>query len=62
MKTILSCLIRDVCLDYLDDIVVTGQLREANLRLKPLKCHLAKKEVEYLGFHVSSAGRLRLKL
>ena len=71
METVLSGLIRNICLDYLDDIVVTGrmfaehlqnlrkvfvQLRDVNLRLKPLKCHLAVKEVEYLGFHVSSVG------
>ena len=64
-------MIRDICLDYLDDIVVTGRtfsehlenlrkvflrLRDAKLRLKPLKCHFAMREVEYLGYRVSSAG------
>ena len=59
METILSGLIRNVCLDYLDDIIVTGRtfaehlanlrrvflrLREAHLKLKPLKCFLAMKE------------------
>ena len=65
METVLSGLICNICLDYLDDIVVTGRtfaehlqnlrkvfvrLRDANLRLKPLKCHLAMKKVEYLVF------------
>ena len=63
--------IRKVCLDYLDDIIVTGRtfakhitnlrsvflrLREAHLKLKPLKCFLAMKEVEYLGYRVSGDG------
>ena len=71
METILSGLIRNVCLDYLDDIIVTGwtfaehlanlcrvflRLREDHLKLKPLKCFLAMKEVEYLGFRVSGDG------
>ena len=71
METILSGLIRNVCLDYLDDIIVTGRtfvehlanlcrvflrLREAQLKLKLLKCFLAMKEVEYLGFRVSGDG------
>ena len=71
METALSGLILIVYLDYLDDIVVTGRtfaehlqnlrkvfvrLHDANLHLKPLKCHLAMREVEYLGFHVASAG------
>ena len=32
------------------------RLCDANLRLKSLKCHLAMKEVEYLGFRVLSVG------
>ncbi len=49
---------------YLDDILVLGatleehlqnlaqvfdRLRKAGLRLKPIKCHLAQKEIAYLG-------------
>ena len=71
METVLSGLIRKVCLDYLDDIIVTGRtfsehidnlrevltrLREAGLRLKPRKCFFAMREVEYLGYHVSGDG------
>ena len=60
-----------VCLDYIDDILVMGEtfhdhianlrsvfkrLREAGLRLKLSKCHLAKREVDYLGYVVSAQG------
>ena len=56
---------------YLDDILVVGhsfkehlvnlgkvfgRLREAGLCLKPSKCHLARREVEYLGHIVSHQG------
>ena len=56
---------------YIDDILVVGetfedhllnlrkvfdQLWEAGLRLKPTKCHLAKTQVEYLGYIVSAQG------
>ena len=58
-------------MDYMGNILVMGAtfkehlqnleqvfrcLREANLRLKPSKCHMAKKEVEYLGYVVSEQG------
>ena len=71
METVLAGLNRSVCLDYLDDIIVTGRtfsehlanlrqvllrLREAGLRLKPRKCYFAMKEVEYLGYCVSEHG------
>ena len=64
LETVHSGLIRKTCLDYLDDIIVLGRsfpehlvnlhnvflhLRNANLRLKPSKCYLGMKEVEYLG-------------
>jgi hypothetical protein len=60
-----------VCLIYLDDIIVFSKditshlqrlellfirLRQANLKLKPSKCHLLQKEVSFLGFTVSSRG------
>ena len=71
MEAVLSGLARDVCMVYLDDILVVGRtleehvfnlswvldrLREANLRLKPSKCYIARREVEYLGHIVSHRG------
>ena len=71
METVLAGLNRKVCLDYLDDIIVTGEtfsehlvnlrlvllrLRDAGLRLKSRKCYFAMKEVEYLGYRVSESG------
>ena len=59
------------CLIYLDDLiefsrtaeehlqqlhVVFHQLREYNLKLKPLKCSLFKEEINYLAHHVSKWG------
>ena len=56
---------------YLDDILVMGRtfeehldnltqvlsrLKQAGLRLKPKKCHLAKRKVCYLGYVVSNEG------
>ena len=35
---------------------VLQRLREANLCLKPRKCHLAKQQVLYLGYVISEAG------
>ena len=32
------------------------QLRQFGLRLKPSKCHLAKRQVTYLGYNVSVSG------
>ena len=58
MEAVLAGLTRDICMDYMDDILVMGatfeehlqnleqvfrRLREANLRLKPSKCRMAKK-------------------
>ena len=61
-----------MCLDYLDDVIVTGRtfsehlvnlqkvltcLDEAGLRLKKLqKCFFAMREVGYLGYLVSVDG------
>ena len=71
METVLAGLNWKICLIYLDDIIVhgrtfesmllnldmvLGKLQEAGLKLKPRKCQLFKKEVEYLGHIVSSAG------
>lgn len=56
---------------YLDDVIVFGndfeitlsnlrevflRFREANLKLKPSKCKLFQKEVQYLGHIVSAQG------
>ena len=68
MENMLAGLVREGCLIYLDDILVTGKtfeehnrnlrkvlvrLREAGLRLKPKKCFFAQLEVEYLGHNYS---------
>ena len=59
------------CLIYLDDLIVFSQtaeehlhhlhvmfdqLREYNLKLKPLKCSLFKEEINYLAHQVSKRG------
>ena len=71
MESVLVGLAREVCVVYLDDILVMGEtfeehlenlasvfdrLRQAGLRLKPSKCYLARWEVEYLGYVVSAKG------
>ena len=71
MENILAGLSCDKCLVYLDDILVIGQsleehlsnlrevftrLRRAGLRLKPTKCKLLRKEVEFRGHVVSEHG------
>ena len=71
MEKVLHGLVGKICLVYLDDVLVLGKsmeehldnlkqvwerLREAQLRLKPSKCQLVMKEVEYLWFVVSSEG------
>ena len=71
METVLAGLNWQICLIYLDDIIVYGKtfhdmvnnldlvlnkLNEANLKLKPRKCKLFAKEVEFLGHITSEAG------
>ena len=71
METVYAGLNCQICLIYLDDIIVHGEsfdamltnlasvlskLQEAGLKLKPRKFHLFKKEVEYLGHIVSASG------
>jgi hypothetical protein len=61
----------DICLVYLDDILVYSQdisthlerlealfnrLRYANLKIKPSKCQLFKRSVDFLGYVISSKG------
>ena len=70
METVFSGLQWKSCLVYLDDVVIFGRdeqelldkldevfsrLKEAALKLKPKKCKLFAKEINYLG-HVISAG------
>ena len=71
MDVLLSGLLYEVCLVYLDDIIiysstveehlerlklVLNKLREANLKLKPSKCKFFRKELKYLGHVVSRDG------
>lgn len=71
METVLGGLAREVCMVYLDDILVIGKsfeehlenlrqvfarLRKAGLRLKPTKCHFVKQHAKYLGYVVSMQG------
>ncbi len=71
MEQVLTGLHWEICLVYLDDIIVYGtsfedqlerlksvfgRLRYANLKLSPKKCNLFKKEVSYLGHVVSRNG------
>lgn len=71
MELVLAGLQWKLCLLYLDDIIIFAPdfsehiqrlqrvfdcLREANLRLKPKKCELFKKQVLYLGHVVSEDG------
>ena len=71
MERILSGLPWEVCLLYLDDIIVHAKtfeaeldqlrsvftrLREAGLKLSPKKCHPFKKRVVFLGHMVSEDG------
>ena len=71
MESVLNGLTRDICVVYLDDILVVGKtfkehlanltkvfrrIREARLKLKPAKCHVVRKEVKYLGCLISPSG------
>ena len=71
MECVLAGLVGEECLIYLDDIIVFSStfkehllrlsrvfqaLCDAGLQLKPSKCHLALKQVRYLGHIVSKDG------
>ena len=71
MDKTLAGLAWNICLYYLDDIIIFSKtceehlerletvlqrLKEANLRLGPVKCNLAKKEVCFLGYKVTPEG------
>ncbi len=71
MERVLSGLHWEICLVYLDDVIVYSKsfsehvsrlktvfqrFRDASLKLKPKKCHLFQKQVLYLGHIVSDKG------
>ena len=71
MEIVLAGLHWKICLVYLDDIIVTGRtfkemvanldlvfgrFESAGLKLKPQKCHLFKREVNFLGHVINSSG------
>ena len=70
MESVLAGFTGERCIVYIDDIIVPGatfehltnlrevftRLRSASLKLKPKKCNLAGREVEYLGYVVSADG------
>lgn len=71
MDRVLSGLQWEICLVYLDDIIVPSEtleqmilrlrqvlerFRQAGLKLKPSKCFLFRREVQYLGHVVSEHG------
>jgi hypothetical protein len=71
MNNVLSELIGDRCLVYMDDILIIGEnlrehnqklrgvfqkLREYNLKIEPDKCEFLKEELNYLGHVVTSEG------
>ena len=71
MEAVLAGLAREKCIVYLNNILVMGRtfevhldnpaqvllrLKQAGLRLKPKKCHLAKRKVSYLGYVISNEG------
>ena len=71
MDRALAGLAWNICLYYLDDIImfsasweehlerlkaVFEQLRRANLKLGAAKCHLARREVSFLGYKVTPEG------
>ncbi|GFU65993.1 retrovirus-related Pol polyprotein from transposon 17.6 [Trichonephila clavipes] len=71
MEIVLGGLSHEACLVYLDDIIIVGRSfeehvknirrvlqkpKEANLKLRPSKCHLFRREVTYLGHIISAEG------
>ena len=71
MENVLTGLARERCIVYLDDILVMGRtfeehlanlrvvfsrLANAGLKLKPSKCELVHREVNFLGYVVSADG------
>ena len=71
METVLAGLNWQICLIYLDDIIIVGKtfddmirnldevlqkLHDAGLKLKPRKCQLFAKRVDFLGHVISGEG------
>jgi len=71
MELVMSGLTHDICLVYLDDILVFSKtfeehrdwlstifnrLEQYTLKLKPTKCHLFQRMVKFLGHVVSEKG------
>ena len=68
MEAVSVGLAREMCIVYLDGILVMGRtfeehldnitqrVKQAGLRLKPKKCHQAKWKVCYLGYVVYNEG------
>ena len=71
METVLSGLQWDICLIYLDDIIVIAKsfdemlqnletvfnrLSSAGLKLNAKKCHIFAEQVEFLGHFISTEG------
>ena len=71
METVLSGLHWDICLVYIDDVIVIGKtfeealdnlctvfdrLKAAGLKLKSKKCQLFKREVLFLGYLITDKG------
>ena len=71
MKRVLAGLQWNICLVYIDDIIIFSQtidehieqlqtvfdrLKSAKLKLKPKKCHLFEEKFSYLGHVVSEHG------
>jgi hypothetical protein len=71
MDVTMSGLAYDICLTYIDDIIVFSRilnkhmeqlqavlscLVQAGLKLKPIKCHVLQQSVEFLDHVVSSDG------
>jgi hypothetical protein len=74
-QRLMDCTMRglnyDICLIYLDDIIVFSadvpthlerlsqvfdRLRQVNLKLKPSKCAFLRRSVEFLGYRISARG------
>ena len=71
METVMAGLQWEICLIYLDDVIVVGKTFEhmtetllkvldrivsANLKLKPKKCHLFSRKALYLGHVITEEG------
>ncbi|CAK1599051.1 unnamed protein product [Parnassius mnemosyne] len=71
MELVLTGIIGDACLVYLDDIIIVGhtfeehlqnlermlmKIQSAILKLSPMKCSLFKRQVRFLGYVVSEKG------